>query len=80
MCDTGKYICAAYSYGGTIFAKASLTVEGEQLSLQDPQEKRRGPLLNKSQRFSLNKHLPKSTILFLGQQPPVPQQDYFQLQ
>ncbi|KAL7981486.1 hypothetical protein Chor_002382 [Crotalus horridus] len=27
MCDTGKYICAAYSHGGTIFAKASLTVE-----------------------------------------------------
>ncbi|KAM3830980.1 roundabout homolog 4 [Vipera latastei] len=27
MCDTGKYICAAYSHRGTIFAKASLTVE-----------------------------------------------------
>ncbi|XP_058050570.1 roundabout homolog 4 isoform X3 [Ahaetulla prasina] len=27
MCDAGKYICAAYSHGGTIFAKATLTVE-----------------------------------------------------
>ncbi|ETE74096.1 Roundabout-like 1, partial [Ophiophagus hannah] len=27
MCDAGKYICAAYSHGGTIFAKAALTVE-----------------------------------------------------
>ncbi|KAG8141444.1 hypothetical protein E2320_007065, partial [Naja naja] len=27
MCDAGKYICAAYSRGGTIFAKAALTVE-----------------------------------------------------